>query len=95
MPELWVADDHAEPLAFVVHDLPREDPRRWRCWPKETVAVVTPNEADGMCGVLRRAGGHEGVDFVALSRPAVAASVGGDAAEVSSGAGQGGGLWHA
>lgn len=73
--ELSVADDHADPLVFMAHGLPRDDPRRWNTWPARTLVVVTPNEHEAMCATLCEAGGREGVDFVTLAGAAETARV--------------------
>jgi glycosyltransferase involved in cell wall biosynthesis len=71
--ELVAADDFADPLAFELLGLPRDDPRAWTRWPTGTLAVITPNECDAMRATLRRAGGREGHDFVTLAHAGAAA----------------------
>ena len=73
--ELCVADDHADPLTLAALNLPRDDPRHWRSWPRDTVVAITPNECEAMRATLAKAGGREGVDFVVLATCAEAVGV--------------------
>lgn len=64
--EMAGADDHADQSAFDLLELGRDDPRRWSSWPKGTIVLVTPNEAQAMCRTLTRAGGRPEEDFLCL-----------------------------
>ncbi len=74
--ELAGADDHADQQVFNPLDLGRDDPRRWPSWPKGTIVLVTPNEADAMCRTLLRAGGRPDEDFLCLVRQPQTADAG-------------------
>ena len=65
---LCAADDSADPLVFLSHELERDDPRHWKSWPDWTLAIVTPNEYREMCATLRRAGGRAGTDFIVMTQ---------------------------
>ena len=64
---LCAADDHAPKHVFDLLGLPRVDPRAWRSWPADTVAIITPNNFETMRQALQEAGGHEGTNFMALA----------------------------
>jgi glycosyltransferase involved in cell wall biosynthesis len=65
--ELVAADDHAPSLTFLTQGLRREDPRRWKTWPRGTLAVVTPNAHERMRQTLLNADGRPGQDFILLT----------------------------
>ncbi|MEE8486788.1 MAG: glycosyltransferase [Gemmatimonadota bacterium] len=65
--ELVVADDLAGRMTFSWLGLPRDDPGRWRRWPRDTIVVVTPNSYAKMRQTLSTAGGREGTDFIVLA----------------------------
>ncbi|MBN1514639.1 MAG: glycosyltransferase family 2 protein [Phycisphaerae bacterium] len=66
--ELSGADDHVDQQVFHLLDLGRDDPRRWSSWPKGTIVLVTPNDAEAMCRTLIHAGGRPDEDFLCLTR---------------------------
>lgn len=73
--ELLVADDFADETRFAVHGLPRDDPHGWSSWPRNTLALVTPNDNRALCRVLASAGGRENRDFLVLGPSRWTASV--------------------
>jgi hypothetical protein len=64
--ELSVADDHADASVFEHLCLPREDPRRWKTWPSDTVVVVTPNDHAAISRRLTALGGRAHDRFLTL-----------------------------
>lgn len=72
--ELAIADERVSPLTVQTLGLPVDDPRRWKDWPSDTVAVVTPNDLEAMRNTLLGAGGREGTDFITLNGPRIAST---------------------
>jgi glycosyltransferase involved in cell wall biosynthesis len=73
--EFLTADDFADETIFAIHGLPRDDPRGWSSWPRNTLALVTPNDNRALCRVLASAGGRENRDFLVLGPSRWTASV--------------------
>lgn len=70
-----IADDHADELTTTTLALPREYPRTWRSWPRNTVAIVTPNEYCALTRALTAVGGLEDRDYLVLANIDTAAPV--------------------